>query len=70
GVPSKFDLFWIISTALLVMGFAVLPDNIMKYLAYVIAFYMIIYLIAGPGYAMKLTEKRRELKKAVSVEED
>ena len=70
GVPSKFDLFWIITTALLVIGFAVLPDNIMKYLAYGIAVYMIIYLIAGPGYAMKLKEKRKETKRAISVEED
>jgi len=70
GVPSKFDMFWIISTALMVLGFAVLPNNIMKYLSYGIAVYMIIYLIAGPGYAMKLTEKRKEQRRAVSVEED
>jgi len=70
GVPSKFDMFWIISTALLVMGFVVLPDAIMKYIAYGIAVYMIIYLIAGPGYAMKLTEKRKEQRTAKSEEKD
>lgn len=70
GVPSKFDLFWIISTALMVVGFVVLPNNIMKYLSYGIAFYMIIYLIAGPGYAMKLTEKKIEQDKEKSVKEE
>ena len=60
GVPTAFDLFWIISTALLVILFMVFPNNLMMYAAYGIAVLMIIYLIAGPGYAMKLNEKMKE----------
>ncbi|MBY8999917.1 MAG: hypothetical protein KGD64_03290 [Candidatus Heimdallarchaeota archaeon] len=69
GVPSKFDIFWIISTALMVMGFAVLPNDIMKYLSYGIAVYMVIYLIAGPGYAMKLTDKMKNKSQVKAKEE-
>lgn len=56
GVPTKFEMFWIVSTTLCVVLFAVLPfnPNWMVYPAYGIAILMIIYLIAGPGYAMKL----------------
>jgi phosphatidylserine synthase len=60
GVPSKFDLFWIISTALLVFLFAAFPPHLMLYPTYGIAVYMIIYLTASPGYAMKLEEKMKE----------
>jgi len=58
GVPTKFDMFWIVSTTLCVVLFAVLPfdPNWMVYPAYGIAVLMIIYLIMGPGYAMKLDE--------------
>lgn len=56
GVPTKFEMFWIVSTTLCVVLFAVLPfnPNWMVYPSYGIAILMIIYLIAGPGYAMKL----------------
>ena len=60
GVPNKFELFWIISTALLVILFVVFPFDWMMYPAFGIAAWMIIYLIAGPGYAIKLEEKRKE----------
>ncbi len=57
GVPTKFDMFWIVSTTLFVVLFAVLPFEWMIYPAYGIATLMIIYLMAGPGYAIKLDEK-------------
>ncbi len=59
GVPTRFDMFWIVSTTLCVVLFAVLPfdPNWMDYPAYGIAVLMVIYLIAGPGYAIKLDEK-------------
>jgi len=59
GVPTKFEMFWIVSTTLCVVLFAALPfnPNWMVYPAYGIASLMIIYLIAGPGYAMKLDKK-------------
>ena len=61
GVPSKFDMFWIVSTTLFVVLFAVFPfnPNWMVYPAYGIAALMILYLIGGPGYAMKLDERLR-----------
>jgi len=69
GVPSKFDLFWIITTALLVFLFAVFPPTIMIYPTYGIAVYMIIYLTASPGYAMKLEERMREQKEGKKEED-
>ncbi|MCG3258800.1 MAG: CDP-alcohol phosphatidyltransferase family protein [Candidatus Heimdallarchaeota archaeon] len=68
GVPTKFEMFWIISTTIFVVLFAVLPFNWMVYSAYGIAVLMIIYLIVGPGYAMKLDEKL-ELGPKVDTEE-
>ncbi|MHA1516945.1 MAG: CDP-alcohol phosphatidyltransferase family protein [Candidatus Heimdallarchaeaceae archaeon] len=68
GVPTKFEMFWIISTTIFVVLFAVLPFNWMVYSAYGIAVLMIIYLIVGPGYAMKLDEKL-ELGPKVDAEE-
>jgi len=71
GVPSKFDMFWIISTTLFVVLFAVLPfnPNWMIYPAYGIAVLMIIYLIAGPGYAIKLDDKLKLGTKDITKEE-
>jgi len=59
GVPSKFDLFWIISTALIVILFTVFPFKLMLYPTIPLAIYMIIYLIVGPNYAIKLEKKTR-----------
>ncbi len=63
GVPTKFDLFWIITTTLCFVLFAMFPFkpvNLMVYPSYAIAVLMVIYLIGGPGYAMKLEEKQKE----------
>jgi len=62
-------MFWIISTTLLVVLFAVLPFDWMIYPAYGIAVLMIIYLIAGPGYAIKLDNKLKLGTKDITKEE-
>ncbi|MHA1685381.1 MAG: CDP-alcohol phosphatidyltransferase family protein [Candidatus Heimdallarchaeaceae archaeon] len=60
GVPSKFDLFWIISTTIFFLAFVTFPFNWMIYPTYFIAILMIIYLIAGPSYALKLEKARKQ----------
>ena len=62
GVPSKFEMYWIITTTFLVVLFAAFPFVWMIYPTYGISFYMIVYLIAGPGYAIKLEDKIQEEK--------
>ena len=71
GVPSKFDLYWIITTTLLFILFIAMPFqpvNLMIYPAYVIAVYMLIYLTGGPEYALRLEKKYKE--KGLMKEED
>ncbi|MHA1417202.1 MAG: CDP-alcohol phosphatidyltransferase family protein [Candidatus Heimdallarchaeaceae archaeon] len=62
GVPSKFDLFWIISTTVIILCFIFFPFSIMVYPAYFLATYMVVYLIFSPEYALKLEEKRNNKK--------
>ncbi len=62
GVPSKFDLFWIGSTTIIFLAFIFLPTNIMIYAGYPLSAYMIIYLIFGPDYAIKLEKKKQQKK--------
>ncbi len=71
GVPTLFDWFWIITTAISVFLFAIFPffpTNLMIYPAYVIAALMVIYLTISPGYAMKL-EKKLDITKKNEKEE-
>jgi len=67
GVPGKFDLFWIVTTTIIVIAFVVLPFQLMVYAAYCLAAYMIIYLIFGPEYALRLEEEKK--KKSEKIEE-
>lgn len=60
GVPSFFDLFWIVLTTLCFIAFVVFPFRWMIYPTYIIAVLMIIYLIAGPSYALKLEKERKK----------
>ena len=60
GVPSIFDLYWIITTTIFVVLFAAFPFEWMVYPTYAIAVYMIVYLIFGPGYAIKLEKEMKE----------
>ena len=68
GVPGKFDLYWIITTTILVCAFTVLPYGYMKFAAYGIAVYMIVYLMFGPEYAIKLEkmQEKQKIEKKVS----
>ena len=63
GVPSKFDWFWIVTTTIVFILFAVFPIDLMIFAAYILAILMIIYLIAGPMYAEKLDKKYQQDKK-------
>ncbi|MHA1828204.1 MAG: CDP-alcohol phosphatidyltransferase family protein [Candidatus Heimdallarchaeaceae archaeon] len=66
GVPTVFEMFWIISTTIFFILFVVFPFAWMVYPAYAIAIWMIVYLIAGPGYAIKLEEKQKKMKEKKS----
>ncbi len=57
GNWSLFDLFWVITTTILVFAILVLPFDFLVYPAYILSLWMLFYLAFGPQYAEQLDQK-------------
>ncbi len=61
GDWKAFDLFWVISTTIIILSIAVLPFDLMKYPGYVLSVWMLIYMAFGPQYVLFLERKKNQM---------